>query len=147
MNKYYYELADMIKDHLWMKSSLNIDFLKKFPEFEYRGEGYRLLFSKDLPFIFPSQGKSFSKSLKGLKSFHEHSLKYDREVCEGKRAYIYKTVISGFELNKAINYLIKEDPTILDLNTFMEEEEIIAYNHAKFNLIGVDFKIEEKVSV
>lgn len=133
----YNELADYLGDHLWMTNSLDYDFLKQFTQFLYKGPAYRVIFSKDVPELKSFQYQSFAKTLEGANNFILNTSEYDKDVVEGKVAYIYYCEIEGFDINEALRYFKKHGGlSEKTINSFIDEEEIIAFTCSEPQLLS-----------
>jgi hypothetical protein len=129
-------LADYLSDHLWQRNSLDYDFLKTFPEFHYKGIGYRAHFLNNFSEPSDCSKKSFSKSKEGLKEFIYNSQTYDKDFVAGKTPYVFQAQIEGFDIQLAMTFF-KEHGGLAEstINSFLDEEEVIAFSHTKLEQI------------
>lgn len=130
MQEKYWELADTLSDHLWMRNELDYNLLKEFPEFFYKGEGFRVLFldQDDKVNLEGFTNKSFSTSKNGILEFIEKTETYNHDVQEGKIRKFYKGQIEGFNVQKAMRYFQKYGGlTENTIEAFIDEEEIISF--------------------
>lgn len=124
----YDQLADYLSDHLWMANQLDFDFLKQFPEFFYKGIGYRVLFLETPvePQNFIHQ--SFAKTLTGAQEFIDNSQNFDKEFVQGKQPHIFQAEIEGFDVQLALSYFkTHQGLTEKTINAFIQEEEVLAF--------------------
>lgn len=133
-------LADYLSDHLWQKNKLDFEFLKGFKEFFYEGEGYRVIFLKDSDTTnLNFKNQSFAKTKQGSLEFIDNSITYDKEFVEGKNPKIYFCKkIEGFDLQKALHYFKEQGGlTVKTINNFIDEEEVICFDHSQPQLIKI----------
>jgi hypothetical protein len=106
INEDYAKLADLLSDHLYMTNKLDFDFLSKFNEFLYEGEGYRLLVLKTSKSkVKDLIHQSFSKDLLGIKEFIENYKKDDKDALLKGTKRLFKSKIKGFDVGKALKFL------------------------------------------
>jgi hypothetical protein len=137
MENRYEVLADYLRDHLWMRNKLDYDFLASFPEFIYTGLGYRVLFFASEKDATPRSCKnqSFSKTKEGAKEFILNAQTYDKDFVLNLKPYVFESQIEGFDIHLALMYF-KSNRGLVDLSaktieTFINEDEIIAFSHAE----------------
>lgn len=129
MQEKYDILADYLSDHLWQRNNLDYDFLKQFPEFFYKGIGYRALFleNSSLPNSFINQ--SFSKSIEGLNKFIENSRSFDKDFTKEKNVYAFEAIIEGFDVQSALLFFRSNSGlTKSTIDNFKNEEEVICFS-------------------
>lgn len=131
MEEKYAILADYLSDHLWMRNSLDYDFLKTFPEFLYQGTGYRVLFTESSFELKSFTNQSFAKTLEGAREFIDNTENYDKDVALGRDIFIYECSIEGFDVNKALAFM-KSNAGLTEqtIKCFIDEEEVIAFSYS-----------------
>jgi hypothetical protein len=137
MDKRYDILADYLSDHLWQRNQLDYDFLANFPEFSYKGKGYRVLFleTKEAPNSFKNQ--SFCKTKSAVNEILANAQKFDQNFLVNKKAYIYECEIEGFDVHLALIHFKKtRGLTQNTIESFIGEEEVIALSCSEPFLIS-----------
>ena len=132
-------LADYLSDHLWQRNSLDFDFLKTFPEFHYKGVGYRVYFLSEYSNPKDCSHKSFSKSKEGLRQFILNSSDYvNKDFVKNKTPYVFQSQIEGFDIQLALSYFKRHGGlTSGTIDSFINEEEVIAFSHSKLEKIDL----------
>ena len=139
MTNRYIELAEYLSDHLWMRNSLDFNFLKTFPEFLYSGVAYRTLFLDKLEMPKSCVNQSFSKTLTGVREYIYNAQNFDKDFVENKKPFTFRSQIEGFDLQKALLFFKKNGGlTEKTIENFLLEEEVLAYSHSNLELVEIN---------
>lgn len=138
MQQKYDMLAEHLGDHLWARSSLDLDLLKEYPEFRFEGICYRVLFLDPQEAVNESlmEGKSFSKSLVGLDSYIANVEEFNPGITKEKRMVKLRSQVEGFDVQAALVFFKKNRGLTKEtIGCFLPEEEVISFFVGSFDII------------